>query len=234
MIRFVVMVSLILGGCSQIMAAQYITMNTTEVIKVNLSSRNHNRIGMVGDRIKKAFFRNNNITVDVEEVTGQIFIQSARPNCPETTLSVVSVSGLVQDLELCFCDIPSEIVLLQPVFEGDFPEQIDSCSFASSLDSSSITDLVESIIKGNVPEGYCSYDESGQPVPICGGLKMQRVSRFVNESQIVFVYRLQNPSNDTKQVTECKVNILDGDWVFMDRYQLKANECALVLIGCLR
>ena len=233
MIRSLITLGLLISF-SETFAAQYISMDATAVKTVNLSARNHNRIGMVGDRIKKAFFRSSNITVDVEEETGQIFIQSARPNCPTTTLSVVSASGVVQDLELVFCDISSEIVLLQPVsIVQETGTLVENC-VPTSLENSSITYLVEQFIKGFVPEGYTSVEDNDSPVSISEGLKLQRVCRLISDEQIVFVHRLQNVSHSLKNITECQVNVLDGDWVFLDRYKLKKNECALVLIGCMR
>lgn len=217
-----------------IAAAQYIEMDQTAVISVSLSSSNHNRIGIIGDRIKKAFFNGSNISVDVEEESGQLFIQSVRPNCPNTTLSIVSVSGAIQDLELSFTESSSEIVLLRPEF-GIEPETVkNSDDVCCSPEGFDLTKLAESVVNGNIPEGYTSYEDQDEPTKIKNGLKIQRVSRYVNDKQIVFLYRLHNDTKKPKEVTECQVNVLDGDWVFLDRYKLKPNECALVLIGCFR
>lgn len=228
-------VSLFVLAFGNLVAAQYIPMDPTVVISVNLSSRNHNRIGIVGDRIKKAVFKSSNISVDVEESCGQIFVQTVRPNCPDTTLSIVSSSGCIQELELCFSECSSEIVLLQPILEEEVCDKtsvwVSSCG---DIEGSSIADLVEGIIRGLVPEGYMSVDDQDLPFPVRKDLKLQRVSRLVSNEQIVFVYKLHNTSQCNKCVKECQINVLDGDWVFLDRYNLKPNECALVLIGCVR
>ena len=113
-----------LAGSNAASAAQSIIMDPTVVVPVELSSQNHNRISIAGDRIKKAIFRSSNISVDVEEDSGQIFVQATRPNCPNTTLSVVSASGIVQDMELRFVDGSSQIVFLQ--LAPDVPVIIDS------------------------------------------------------------------------------------------------------------
>jgi hypothetical protein len=219
-------------------AAQYIPMDQAEVITVNLSARNHNRIGIVGDRIRKAFFRSSDVSVDVEEATGQIFIQAVRPNCPNTTISIVSLSGAVQDLDLCFMDGPSEIVILRHCVALPDPSLTKSPEICDSpyIESkgASITDLVEGFIKGIIPQGYMSIEDTDKPIPIKKGLKLQRLSRLVSKEQIIFVYRLQNDSACPQSIKECQVNILDGDWVFLDRYELSQNESALVLIGCSR
>ncbi len=217
-------------------SAQYIPMDPTAVISVNLSSNHHNRIGIIGDRIKKAFFRNSNLSVDVEEDSGQLFVQAMKPHCPNTTLSLVSTSGVVQDLELCFFDGSSEIVLLQPVLReiDDSMDGVRTCNSVCEALDDPLTNLVDGVIKGIIPDGYTLFEDQDSPVKICKELKMQRISRLVGDKQIVFFYRLQNISKKSKCVTECQVNILDGDWVFLDRYKLNPDECAIVLIGCLR
>ena len=236
MIRLLLALSFLLMH-SKLLAVQYIEMDSSSVIEVNLSFRNHNRIGITGDRIKKAFFKSNNISVDVEEESGQLFVQSLWPQCPPTTISVISCSGCVQELELHFCDMPTEIVLLQPFLGIDNCEP--NCNEAPSspcmpLDQDNITTLVDGFIKGEIPEGYTSVEDQDSPITICKGLKLQRIGRLVSCEQIVFIYRLHNVSKEVVCVKECQVNVLDGDWVFLDRYKLKCNECALALIGCIR
>lgn len=223
---------------AQITAAQYVVMDSNAVLPVQLSSLNHNRIGITGDRIKKAFFKSSNISVDVEEGSGQLFIQSVRPNCPSTTLSIISASGAVQELELCFSEGPSEIVLLQSnIGINEQSECIDESSqtiCTVALEGDSLAILIDGFLKGIIPEGYTSIeDEDCSPI-IHNCLKLQRVGRLVNHQQIIFVYRMQNVSSKKKCVKECQVNVLDGDWVFLDRYKLNPHECGLVLIGCLR
>ena len=221
----------------ELAAVQQISMDHRSLLQVNLSYRNHNRIGIVGDRIKKAFFKSSNMSVEMEEDTGQIFVQALTPGCPPTTLSLISATGNVQDMELRFSDCPSEIVFLEPMLESSsmpFDEGCCDGAFAAPIEEEEMKEIVEGFIKGVLPEGYVSVEDQESPTVIEKGLKQRRVSRLIGNKQIVFVYRLQNDSCKVKTVTECMVNILDGDWVFLDRYSLKPRECALVLIGCLR
>lgn len=233
MIRIIAIFALILA-IGQASGAQYIAMDPHSVIPVTLSSNNHNRIGICGDRVKKAYFKSGNISVDVEEDSGQLFIQSLRMNCPDTTLSVVSNSGTIQDLKLHFADICSEIVLLQPAGTLANSTEVSNGTVVNVLEQDSLAALVNGFVSGVLPEGYLSIEDQDKPFKTRCGLKMQRLSRLVNKELIVFVYRVENPSCKVIKVTECKVNVLDGDWVFLDRYELKPRECGLVLIGCLR
>ncbi len=217
-------------------ATQFIPMDPLSVIQVKLSSRHHNRLGINGDRIKKAFFKNSEVSIEVEEGNGQIFVQALRALCPPTTISLVTASGKVQDLELHFEDSSSEIIMLQPISEAIVENcmVMDSIQspLSSSVDQDIIKELVEGYVRGILPEGYVSVDDPD--VQVKDQLKFQRLNRLVNNQQIIFVYRLQNISKCAKRMTECQVNVLDGDWVFLDRYKLKPDECALVLIGCMR
>lgn len=230
--RNILFLLIFMGASFKINSAQYVSMDATEVISVQLSSSNHNRIGIVGDRIKKAFFKSTNITVDVEESTGQLFIQSIKQDCPPTTLSVITTSGIVQELELCFSECPSSIVLLQSDLEC--AETSNKYTCPDVVDSAGITQFVESFLKGSIPEGYTSVEDEEGSSTIHNCIKLQRVSRLISNQQIIFVYRMQNTSSKPKNVQECQVNVLDGDWVFIDRYKLNPHECGLVLIGCVR
>jgi hypothetical protein len=211
-------------------AAQYHFIDSTQVLEVHLSSSNHNRIGMLGDRIKKAFFNSTHISVNVEEETGQLFVQALRPQCPPTTLTVVSASGVVQELELNFSAKASEIVLLEPFSQ----ECCSDTTYYVSVSENGIANFVACFLKGSVPEGYLAVEDPDPSPPTCKGLKFQRISRLVSDQQIVFVYRLENTSKCTKTLKECQVNLLDGDWVFLDRYRLEPEVCALLLIGCVK
>lgn len=209
-------------------AVQYVPQDSTQVINVSLSHSHHNRIGIIDDRIKRVFFKNNNISLEIEEITGQIFVQALRVPCPNTTISIVSSSGDIQELELSFIDSPSEVILLTkslPCQEICLNDKVDDSFFSS---------IVNGFLNGQLPDGYQSIDDPEKPLMVKEGLKLQRLNRLVNQEQIIFVYRLTNVSKRPKRIVECEVNILDGDWVFLDRYDLKPQETALVLIGCLR
>lgn len=220
---------------ASLFSAQYVQMDQTSVIPVTLSLKNHNRIGIIGDRVKKAFFKSNTVGVDVEEDSGQLFVQSLKPHCQNVTLSIVSVSGIVQDLELRFFDGPSEIILLQP-FSREIEEEVvvDEETQCIPMQEADLKNLVEGVLIGFVPDGYVSFEDKDNGTEVKNGLRMSRVSRLVSDQQIIFIYRLLNTTKRLRKVSECQVNLLDGDWVFLDRDELRPNECALVLIGCRR
>ena len=167
------------------------------------------------------------MAVKVEEETGQLFVQSVRSDCQLATLSLITASGLTQELELHFREGPAEIIFLKPMQQEEIMLSVDG-------DEASLERVVSCILQGEVPEGYQSIEDWDQNPPVCKGLKFQRISRLLSDEQIVFVYALQNVARCSKAVKECQVNILDGDWVFLDRYVLYPCETALLMIGCFR
>jgi hypothetical protein len=225
----IAMTSLVLA-VTPLLAVQYVVMDPTSVIPVELSSQNHNRIGIVGDRVKKAFFKASEISVDIEEGTGQLFVQTIKAFPTTTTLSVVSASGEVQELELIFRSGSSEIILLQPKDPVSLSPSL--MMTVDSLEKDSIQQVVTHVLQGTVPEGYETFDDPDPAPEIIRGLKVERIARLVGDKQIVFIYRAQNTCKKEICVTECQVNVLDGDWVFLDRSRLQPEECTIVLIGC--
>jgi hypothetical protein len=208
-------------------AAQYICLDPCSVIPIDVSIGHHNRISIPHDRIKKVFFNSSRIAVKVEEETGQLFVQAVRPDCICATLSLISASGATQDLELHFQEGPAEIIFLQPMQPDEIVQSVD-------VEGASLERVVACILQGEVPEGYQSIEDWDQNPPVCKGLRYQRISRLLSDEQIVFIYTLQNITSCVKTVKECQVNILDGDWVFLDRYTLHPCEKAFLIIGCLR
>ena len=66
------------------------------------------------------------------------------------------------------------------------------------------------------------------------GLKMSLLSSCLGNEQNLFLYKLQNLSNQNECVTECEVNLLQGDWIILQSHHLKPFASGLVLIGLRR
>ncbi|MFI5343140.1 MAG: type-F conjugative transfer system secretin TraK [Chlamydiales bacterium] len=215
---------------SSIEAAQYLDMDTTNILKCTVSSRHHNRIVVDGKRIKKVIYPDGDISIRVEEESGQIFVQPMIdiPQC--TTVSIVTSEGVVQDLELNFEDLTSEILILRGI--ECFPceiEELEVCSEGSELDS--IQAVVNSILSGYVPVEYTSVDTQEIDCTIGRGVTLKSISKLVGWSYTIYILGIENFSSRCKVLNECEINIPQGEWVFIENRNLNRGEKTIALIG---
>lgn len=223
-------IALFLSLNTMLCGVQFVAVEAYAIPTVTLSCNTQNRLLIEGDRVKKVYFNNTDIIAEVEEISGQIFIQTLRPFPCHSNLSVISDSGFVQDLQLNFIDCSGEIIVLQELEEVDCPDP----SSESCFDGEIIKSVVKGYLKGILPDGYVSIEDNEPPFDAVDYITMEKLFRLIGKDQIVFVYKIRNTSKKAKYISEGLLNVLDGDWVFVDKSYLNPCECAFVLIGCMR
>ncbi len=140
-------------------AAQNIELDSTNLLKCTLSSRHHNRVFVDGQRIKKVIYPEGDISIRMEEDSGQIFVQAMVDEPSETTVTIITNCGVVQDLELSFSDKASEILILREKAEEK------SCDFSGVIamdcgdEVNAIQDAIEKMITGKIPEEYIPVED---------------------------------------------------------------------------
>lgn len=211
-------------------AAQYLDMDTTNILRCIISSRHHNRIVVDGKRIKKVIYPDGEIAIRVEEESGQIFVQPMIDKPTLTTVSIVTSEGIVQDLEIEFVDISSEIVILR---DKEFlPCEVDECVVSSeSSELDDIQDLIKSILSGYTPIEYTAVDTQEIDCAIYKGVTLKSFAKLVGWSYTIYVLGIDNSSSRTKMLQECDINIPQGDWVYIDNRKLEGGKKTIALIG---
>ena len=225
----------ILSACLhnlELSAATYKEMDSTNLIRCNLSSRHHNRICLEGKKIKKIMYPETDVTIRLDEDSGQLFVQPlvSMPSC--TTVSIITSDGVVQDLELTFSDKSSEILILKSsssqenecdeIFEEVSPED-------ERLDC--IQSAIRIVYSGVVPEEYvvvmakeCFFDKEKS-------LLLTSESKLIGVSYTVYLVVVENRTCSTRRISETDVNFLCGEWVWIEKECLQKGEKSLALIG---
>lgn len=94
-----------------VLAIQKRTLDGAIKAKVNISAHDFNRIAVIGDRIENIFGKKQKFHIEVDENQGQIFLGVKDPSIKEISLTIVTESGLTQDILMKVKDIPAETIL---------------------------------------------------------------------------------------------------------------------------
>lgn len=213
-------------------AALYQELDPTNLIRCNLSSRHHNRICIEQKKIKKFLYQEGEILIQLDEHSGQLFVQPmvSTPNC--TTLSIIISDGTVQDLELTFSEKSSEILILQPApIEECIYEEVSFECTPDEIRLEAIQSALRCINSGIVTDEYdivltekCFFDKRNR-------LLMTSKSSLISASYTIYLVIVENGSRLPKSISEQGVNFLCGEWVWLEKTCLRRGERSLALIG---
>lgn len=94
-------------------AAQMLPLTSENRINVKVSQKDMNRIGVEGDRIAQVFGGSGSIAIETDNTQGQIFVKPMDTSYHPISLTLITESGLIQDLLLLPVDIPAETIVLK-------------------------------------------------------------------------------------------------------------------------
>lgn len=94
-----IILTLILSAAS-LSAAIYHPIDTTQTLRCCFSISQHNRVLIDKGRIKKIIFPEEKLHVRMEETSGQVFIQAKTSLQERVVVSIISQTGIVQDVEI--------------------------------------------------------------------------------------------------------------------------------------
>jgi len=201
-----------------VQATIYCDLDTTSLIKCTFSAKHHNRIILNRGSIIKVIFSETDVSIRLEEESGQVFVQSLTFKPWPTTLSVVTEEGLVQDIEISFMDQSSEILIL------NIPEECDKvCDNGNAFDQD-IASTLEDILKGRAPTGYRSFEMSCVSNVVKNGVKAEKKAKFVGPNNTLYFWEIQNFSCFKKTIYECELATEGTLWVYLAKNCLRRNE----------
>lgn len=216
---------------TSIEAAQIIEIDSTNLLRCTFSSRHHNRIAVEDQRIKKIIYPEGDISIRMEEESGQAFVQAMVDNPSVTTVSIVTSEGIVQDLELSFTDKESEILILKGnlVEEGMCLDSLSSIDCGAEIDS--IQNAIEGILSGSLPEEYIPVEDREICCRIRRYVTLKSLIRLVGPLYTIHVLILENNGRRKECIHEREINCIAGEWVFLEKNELGRSDKALAFIG---
>lgn len=115
-LKLIVAIILFIGTPLTAHAAEIHTLSETTRLNVAISAHEINRISMQGDRIQQVFGADQSFSLETDEQSGQLFIKPLDTASRKAiNLSIVTESGLTQDLRLTPQDIDAVSLILKSV-----------------------------------------------------------------------------------------------------------------------
>ena len=216
-----------------VLGTNFVEIDTTRVVPCCFSSRHHNRIAVSNGRIKKIIFPEGEISVRIEEETGQAFIQTISNYTPVTTISIVTDEGDVQDIELTFSDGSAEILILSKTEGFSFDPQA-ICYEETSLCNSPFSAVIQQIMSGETPAGYAPGNNQKCCKKIKKGVIARLTKCFVSCREEIYVWRVSNCSKQFQSVCESEVILGNPDWIFLDKQELCPGESTMAITAVSR
>jgi|694.fasta_scaffold03135_11 hypothetical protein len=205
---------------TSLQGTEFLPLDPTELLICNLSSRHHNRLAIHGKKIRRVIYPDQALLIQIEEESGQIFIQALVDELQPITISVVTTDGVIQDLELHFSEKQSERVILE------VPEHLLTCECETetSTEQISISEIIENIRQGYLPEDFILLEGEGNWGSVNKEIRYQRQYSISSSQQIIEVICFQNCSKKQKFLEEKNFIEPGIQWIYLDCHKLKKGE----------
>jgi|GEM_PF-3103935 len=188
---------MVLSG-EQVQAVQSYNLVDHQRTEVMVSNRQMNRIAVKGDRIQQVFGADEHFHIETDDHGGQIFLKFLSDQMLEpVSLTIVTESGLTQDLTLMPDDMDAQTVLFKPGLGQGEREDNE----ASEPREDQIVALISAMAAGDRLEGYdikaLGPREENKP-----DAAFKAVKTYEGESFKGIVFCIQNNGETDLKVTE--------------------------------
>lgn len=188
-------ISLILGGMllsAESHAIQNLSLIDHQRSQLTISQHQMNRIAVRGDRIHQVFGVDENLHVETDEQGGQIFIKFTNPHAKPVSLTIITESGLTQDLTLIPEDVEAQAVLFKP---GSIKDQVLEEDISSQAQ---MMELMQTMIAGRKLDGYeitsLSDNESNG--------RFKAIKHYEGAEYVGIQYMFKNDGDEAVALTE--------------------------------
>lgn len=203
-------------------------MDEKAPVHVTFSRQSHNRISVEQGSIRKLFGDQSLFSVTIDDVIGQAFVTLLQ-DISETpaSLTVVTSSGVVQDLLVLSESKPSEHLILK---EKD--EEGDRSVFFSTDFHTHTIDFLNDLLSGKTPLGYGKRSlQVGDQLEMPPPLKVTPLRVFEGPYEKIIVYQIGNSGRKPIVINADLIKKPSDNWVFLDAHELDFTENALCVIS---
>lgn len=202
-------------------------INEKESIAVAFSTTSHNRISIEKGSIEKIFGDEAYFNINIDRTTGNAFVSLTRPIPDPLMLTVVTSSGLIQDLSVTSREKTSEHLILKEV-----DSEADDLSLMTSNFHQPTVDLLNRILEGKIPLGYGqrplhSEDTLLLPQP----LATKAIEAFEGPFENIVVYKIKNIGKHPIVLSTDSLKTDKTFWAFLNAHELKPKEEVLCIIS---
>lgn len=197
-------------------AAVFHEIDTTNILFCTFSERFQNRILVENGKVQKIISADEEkLSIFLEEISGQAFIYCRDPEPEETTLSVITNTGVVQDIQIAFTNCSSEVVILR---ESELETEPGPESEPKNRPfTENIMAVVSDILLGNIPAGYFPCQVQCQQWKPKNGIILDLVAKLDGcMGSDLYVYQIRNVTKKQCQLMECELQFFGCRWVFLE------------------
>lgn len=213
---------------NSISAAILSGIDTTVPLKCTFSSSHPNRIMVEKDEVEKIIHAEPEIIqILIEEKVGQAFVVARETIRKPITLSVITASGYVQDIEATFEEKPSELVIL---FKED-PEVVVEEKECNS-DAFYMQSVIDTILSNQIPIGFKTLIfDSKTGWGSIRKLQIFEINRYENDNEVLRVFRISNCSRRTHTIYENELCFQGSSWVFLETNTLQPKQTIIGIVS---
>ena len=161
------------------------------------SAKDLNRLQMMGERIASVFGAKGTFALEQEEVKGQVFLKIHDSAPPKMDLSIITESGLTQDLTLHVATMPGQTILLKPSPKAPTP---DTWGSVTRFSSESV-DLIKVMATTQEDSGY-RQQRLLKPLNLWRDVDVILVETWTEEGLEGHVYLIKNTGLQEKILHE--------------------------------
>lgn len=195
-------------------AAVFHEIDTTSPLLCTFSEKFQNRILIENGKVQKVISADEEkLSIFLEEVSGQAFIYARDPEPEETTLSVITNTGVVQDIQIAFSNRSSEVVILKDLDQ----EQSEEPEPKNQPCAENIMTIVSDVLLGNIPSGYFPCQVQCQKWSPKSGIVLDLIAKLEgSRDSDLYLYQVSNTTKKKCELMECELQFIGCRWVFLE------------------
>lgn len=218
-------------GILQLSAAMFHVIDTTSPLLCTFSSLYQNRVMVDKGKIQKVIACDEDkLSIYIEELTGQAFISAREPQAESTTLSIVTETGLVQDLHITFIPRNSEVVILEDP-QLDEKECLQNTQEPQKAAEQDLLVKVREILQGHLPEGYLPCQVKNQVWKVKKGIQLELLACLEGPDELLYLYQASNTTCKFQSLSECELQCQGCRWVFLETNTLSPKQKMLGVLA---
>jgi hypothetical protein len=200
-------------------------INTKHPLKCSFSLNNQNRIIVSQGAVMKVIAPKDKFLIQIEENSGQAFILPYYDQAGSVTISVITTSGAVQDLEVDFKEQSSQVVFLKEKKsqnEEGSPHKVQENK--ESLYAQQLSDF----LLGNRVEGFVQGNLDGEEFLRTKGIEYSLKKKLESQKEAIVLLEAKNISKKPIKLIPKELSISMDNWIFVEKELLSAGDVTLV------
>ncbi len=202
-------------------------INEKKPIPIALSTTSHNRISIERGSVEKIFGDESCFNISIDRTTGNAFVTLTKDLTEPMTLTIVTGSGLIQDLSVTTSDKPSEHLILKEV-----EDEMDEAMQTTADFHGPTIDFLNKILEGKIPLGYGQRPlQTQERLSLPHPLTTTPIEAFEGPFENIIVYKIKNTGKDSVILNAESLKKEKASWVFLNANELKPKEELLCIIS---